>query len=248
MALKRTFSVSESGAGAPVKRAKKSSRPSKRRMVGKSMANPTESGPERKRVDLNPSTGTVIVNGVSGMNILLLNGCAAGTDENNRIGRKIALKSVNIHCNFTGPLTSLVNESQDGTVIKWWIVSDNDPNGALPTAAQMFEAVGGSYVTAFNNTDYSARFKVIRTGDLVLASKSVQLAAGVTAPAPGFPDTQLLSVYEKLDMTTKFIGTGSTIAGIGSGGLYFCCCCSTNGDYSGPYMQNFASRVMYTDI
>lgn len=248
MGLKRTISVvegSSSFGGRSSKRMKRSAKTS--RKYPRTMALPYESGPERKRMDAGFSQ--TVTNGSSGMNILFLNGVATGSDEGNRIGRKVQCKSIGIEGTFTGPTNSLVNETKDDTIIRWWIISDNDPNGNLPTPAQMFEAVGGSYVQAFNNTDYTARFKTVRTGTFSLASMTLVTAAGVNAPGPGggSPQAYHLKVHAKLDNTTKYIGTGSTISNVGSGALYFCCCCSANGDFQNAAF-NIGARVMFTDL
>lgn len=105
---------------------------------------------EFKKVD---ATGNVNVTSGSGQ-LILLNGLTKGDDYDNRDGRRIRMKSVELS------LISLINASATDTVVKWFIVLDKQPNVSAPVLGDIFD----SGLHAIRNLDNRSRFLILKKG------------------------------------------------------------------------------------
>ena len=72
--------------------------------------------------------------------VTLLNGVATGTDYVNRIGRKVIMKSLLMRVNFY-PIGSTTNGIL-GENIRYMILVDSQPNGALPSVTDILNNAG----------------------------------------------------------------------------------------------------------
>lgn len=89
-------------------------------------------------------------------------GISQGTTERSRIGRVCVIKSVHIKGHVTWPSSSTVQAQQ--AYCRFWLVQDTQTNGAQLSADQVLQATGlaNLNVDAFQNLQYSDRFKVVK--------------------------------------------------------------------------------------
>lgn len=209
--MKRTFSQSQ-GSSAPQASVKrfKASRP---RIAAKKANNkyhhvsPQDIGPELKYID-NVVSGTFYT--TAGPINQLLNGVATGTDNTNRIGRKIVMKSIQMRLlihNSVSNLTSFLTDNQTTTRIA--VVYDKQPDGSALNPQQVWNAVATSTdPMECRNPNYLERFDVL-------------IDETVTLNQAGCNSAHVIR-YHKLDLPTRYIGTGNSISDIESGSLYLC--------------------------
>ena len=103
---------------------------------------------------------TTISDGTLASTMVHFNICVVpqGTDEQQRVGRKILVRKVH----FKGVLT-LINSTDitnTSNVVKCMVVQDKQTNGAQFAAAQLLET---DVLASFNNLTNRSRFRVLRT-------------------------------------------------------------------------------------
>jgi len=136
--------------------------------------------------------------------VTLINGVATGTDYTNRIGRKVVWKSVQIRGLWV-PADATVSNNLCRICLVW----DSQPNGALPTIADIFQQALGNSMLNLNNRD---RFKMIMDKQFIAAEYS---AVGQAVPGTGH-----IKAFRKLTgLETIFDGTTAAIGDIQSGAL-----------------------------
>jgi len=199
---------------------------SKKKFIKPSNLNLTQVGPELKYVDVEASD-TSIPAGTVSVDFVLLNSVAQGSDNTNRIGRKVQAKSLDINAIFTGFKLNTGGGSSNGTsvescMLRWWVLVDAQPDGATATAADVWKSTS-TFAVAHRNLDTSERFKVLRTGTFDLGSSQSQNTSIAQQPA-GFPDKAYLDIYIPLNDAVKYSGTSTGISNIASGAYYFCYC------------------------
>lgn len=189
-------------------------------------------GPELKTVDNSTITAAPVSNTTG--NITLLNGIATGTDYTNRVGRKVVMKSLLLRVNFfpytTGTIAALAGEN-----LRFLVVYDCQPNGALPAITDILNSAGPNEPNNLNQRD---RFKVI--ADFNITTPSFTTTTG--ALTLGSPRMFFKKIYKKMNMDVIFNGTGSTVASIQTGSLVVAQI-SGNQYYSSIY----TSRVRFVD-
>lgn len=172
---------------------------------------------EKKVIDIN-STGYNIEN--TGTQLQLLNGCVAGSQNYNRIGRKINLKSLQIH----GRINVADQTVAAGVTCRLLIVFDKQTNGAAPAYSDIIKSQnisGTTSSTIFDmiNLDNRDRFEIIR--DLYYTTGGIDTTATQTwATSPLIIN---VNIYVKLGNreTVYNAGTAGTVGDIQSGSLYF---------------------------
>lgn len=169
---------------------------------------------ERKVNDLAAATYNVSTTG----SITLLANPTLGSDFNNRIGRKIVLKSVYIR-GFVRTEPSLSNPAafSQSQLVRMVILADLQPNGAAPALTDIFVEAHSASQLNLNNRD---RFKVYCDKQWVL---DPYLSVTTATQAQAFASNQVKPVkkYKKLNLETIYGATsGGTIADINSGALY----------------------------
>lgn len=169
---------------------------------------------EKKVIDIN-STSYAVEN--TGTQLQLLNGCVAGSQIFNRIGRKINLKSLQIRGFIFGDASTGV------TRVRMVIVFDKQANGAAPTWANIMQSqnIAGttaSDVNAMVNLDNRDRFEIIRDLTYTLGPWSDTATQSYAA------GTQIVNIDEFMKLgnreTVYNAGTAGTIGDIQSGSLY----------------------------
>jgi len=169
---------------------------------------------ERKVNDIGTATYQINTTG----SITLLANPALGSDFNNRIGRKVVLKSVyikgKIQTENSLATTAGDTVAQQGRFI---IFCDMQPNGAAPAVTDLLVAALPSSQLNLNNRD---RFKIYSDKEYVFDPYHVNITATTAYASTG---RQIYNVkkYKKLNLEMIFNATnGGTIADINSGALY----------------------------
>lgn len=170
---------------------------------------------EKKVIDVNNTTFSVETTGTQ---LALLNGCVAGSQNFNRIGRKIQMSSLQIR----GAIF-LQDTTSGPTTVRMLIVYDRQANGAAPTYGDIIKSqnISGTTESAWNsfvNLDNRDRFEIIRDEfyeiGLVDTTATQAIATG--------PVRCHLNEYIKLGNREVVYNAGSagTVGDIQSGSLY----------------------------
>lgn len=137
--------------------------------------------------------------------IALLNTVAQGASINQRIGKKITLKSLQCRGFCANNATSTYND------VAFLIVHDKRPDGNLPAITDILETASAS---SFNNTQNEGRFRVLKRVDFnLIGSAANQYTECTTMNADFFLD------LKSIPTTYKAAGTGA-IGDIEDGALY----------------------------
>lgn len=143
--------------------------------------------------------------------LVLLNGVAAGTDYNQRIGRKIILKSL-LHRFSLIPQVATANSSA-GDIVWVMLIYDCQTNAATPAVADVLQAVTYDSPMNLNNRD---RFKVLTDKFITMGAYTMTASALVT----GSPTPKIIKMYKRLNHEVIFGGTGSTVGSIQTGAIF----------------------------
>lgn len=138
-------------------------------------------------------------------NLQLLNGCVKGSDQNDRVGQSIRIKSIENRSYATYNASSGPNAQS----VRRVVVLDLQPNQAAPSGgfSTIFEAISTEPMIDLRNLNYKQRF-------VILKDDIVHLSAN--EPRKSFPD-----YYHKMNMHTTFVGTDTgTISDIATGAIY----------------------------
>lgn len=136
---------------------------------------------------------------------LCLNLVPQGTDNNQRIGRQIRVKSLELNFNFA----SLAATSDNHVWIKYYIVIDKKHSGG--GVFPLNEYLTANDEVSFRNPDYSNRFQTIK-------KNTIELVKGTAKDG--------VHIEEYIDLTnneyakTEFDGTGGTLGDISAYPIY----------------------------
>lgn len=173
---------------------------------------------EKKFIDTNVTDDITTTAVVTPINLL-----ATGTDANNRIGRKIEMKSVQVRSYLTLEANSI-------NCARLMIVYDKQPNKAT---ASITDILVSSSVTSLLNMDGRDRFIVLHDEEVVMDN------------AQG--DSAYIKIYKKLKLETVYNSTATaTDTAVNTGMLLWCVVGSTAAG-SSDIDQNTNIRVRYID-
>lgn len=182
---------------------------------------------ERKYLDT--IINTVVGNAAGG---ILLNGLAEGSDNVNRIGRKVTMVSINVDGMFAANPIELgvaVSYPEMSDTIRISIVYDKQPNGAAATSADVWS---GSGPYSKRNMDNIERF------DVLMEDRPMICQAG--------PNAVSHNRYLKVSLPVRYTGTAGAAANITTGSLLmFLVDTNSSGVQQGTY--NGVVRVLFTD-
>lgn len=184
---------------------------------------------ELKFVDANVDGASPAVGAV-----YLLNGITQGTDYNQRIGRKVQIKSV--FCRWT----INVNPAQlalQGDVVRLMIIYDAQANGVAPAITDILQIAEFDSPMNLNNRD---RFKVLHDKFHTMWANTYAAGLGGIQTGTGCP--KFSQKFIKCNMEEIFGGTGNTIGSIQTGSIFFLTI--SQNEVSGVSIY---SRVRYTD-
>lgn len=185
-------SASAKNRRAPAKRFKRTKRPG---TVARA-----KRGADKGHFDIAASNWNADTTGTIGH----LNVIAQGASDQQRVGKKVIMRSIQLRGRAIAGSTGTV---ADGAFIMVW---DKRPTGTLPAITDVLEGVSAQ---AMNKADNEGRFKILKRCDMIFAGNS-------TTPATGL-EIQNMDFYMKLNMRTIFksVGTGA-IGDIEEGALY----------------------------
>jgi len=128
---------------------------------------------------------------------------AQGASVNQRVGKKIMLKSIQIRGSAVAAATATTNDCA------LLIVYDRRPTGALPAITDILVSANS---IAFNNDANSGRFKILRRMDFTLAGNPTTMTEGFT---------KNLDDYIKVNLPVEYAAAGTgAIADVSLGALY----------------------------
>lgn len=137
--------------------------------------------------------------------ITLLNTIAVGASNQQRVGKRIMLKSLQCRGN------QVTNTATGSTATAYLIVYDRRPCGVLPAITDVLDT---STASSMNKDDNSGRFRILKRVDRVLNGS----AASNFSNRSGFEENWFLSL-KNLPMVFNSVGTGA-IGDIDEGALY----------------------------
>lgn len=188
--------------------------------------------PEIKYVDTATNTGITQTGTVDSLNLT-----AQGSDNNQRIGRKITVKNIQIKGQVaatTADLGTAAAYPESSDTIRVAIVYDKQTNGAVPTYSQIFNAGAGLYAPfSPRNLDYIDRF-------VVLASESLNISVSG-------PNGVNFERFIKCSLETRYDNTTAVIASVESGG-FFLVYADINGSGANNATLTCWIRVQFTDM
>lgn len=176
----------------------------------------------------------------TGTQLALLNGCAPGSNNFNRIGRKLQLKSLQIHGSIA---------STDGTTLdakfRMAIVYDKQANGAAPTYSDIFTSqdisgVTNSTTSAMVNLNNRDRFEIIRDTFLVLGGKDTTATQSYSGTPTIVPIDMFIALNNRV--TIYNAGTAGTVGDITSGSLYVFFIATQANTTGGNFIGSFRTR------
>lgn len=139
--------------------------------------------------------------------VTALNLVATGTDYNNRIGRRISMKAVQMRGYAT-----LVDAIAGPVLARVILVWDLQPNGALAAVTDVLQTATPDSFMNLNNRD---RFRVISDTQMVFG---ITNNTATQTFAQG-PSVRSLNVYKNCNQLVTFSGTTAAIASVESGAL-----------------------------
>lgn len=172
----------------------------------------------------------------------LLNGIAEGDSVNNRDGRLIMLKSLDISVMIAAGAAPTTNAY--GT---WFVVYDRQTNGANISFTEVYDtSTISDPALAHRNPSFYERFKVLCREDF-----GIQGESGIDSPQPltWRKHIDLTKVLNEKDQRARYSGTGGTITSIATGSIYLFWASSSQASFSSAadYSITFASKLNFTD-
>lgn len=139
--------------------------------------------------------------------ITLVNVVPQGASYSERIGKKIALKSLQVRGSIESDSTTTVTSGG------YMIVYDRHPTGSLPAITDILESIT---TTAFNNTQNEGRFKIVARNIVPLTGNNT--TAGQVNSNSNYYVDQYIKL-KGLPTVYKAAGTGA-IGDVETGALY----------------------------
>lgn len=196
---------------------------------------------ERKFIDYSvtysPVTDTMAF--MDDTTALCLNGVAQNDDYNNRIGRRITVKSVHVRGYlFRDDVESATNPNGD-EIFRIMLVLDTQANNAQGTSTNIT-----SKVNTFRVLEFVDRYKVLKDKTM----RAIQYNNAVEAA--NLFDTATTQIPFKMNYTCNvdvhFSTTGATIAAIVDNAFHLLTC-NLGGTSQGTWSIVYTSRVRYVD-
>jgi len=155
------------------------------------------------------SSTTLVTGGAA--TFVLLNGLKQGTSAFNRIGNKIAMKSLYWGLNFalsSADVDPATDTNVNNVPVRCMIVYDKQTNGVAPVMTDFIDTADAS---AQLNLNKRSRCQVFAGERFHLgANGTIELATGGS----------VINVFRKLNVDTQYSGTGATVTSIASGALW----------------------------
>jgi hypothetical protein len=143
--------------------------------------------------------------------VTLIATVAQGASVNQRIGKKVILKSLQMRGNVQNGTTASINDCA------FLIVYDRRPTGMLPAVTDILVSANA---VSFNNDVNSGRFKILKRSDFFLVGPVTNVIATEQLTEASGLSTDFFLDLKGLPVSFKAAGTGA-IGDIEEGALYF---------------------------
>jgi len=194
---------------------------------------------EKKVIDINQAnyavenTGTVLA---------LLNGCAPGSQNFNRVGRKINMKSLQIRGFFYNTASA-----SGARLVRMIVVYDKQPNGGAPTFAnvvssQNISGTVSSLSCDMVNLDNRNRFEIIRDKCWDFGPISNVTDQSLASAPQTYCVNEFIPLKNR--QTIYNAGTAGTIGDIQSGSLYVLFIANTANGTGSSFLGSFRTRFI----
>ena len=161
-----------------------------------------------------------------------------GSDNTQRIGRKVIMKSILFNGNVFNLATTSLN-AFNGGYCRFAIIYDTQPNSVAtpPLGTDIFQ---NDDPNSPMNLNYRDRFQVVLD-----VRKQVSAFAMDTTPKliAGSPSNSFWKKYKKMNKETIYSGTGATIGSVATGALYLCVISD-----AAVTAFDYHTRVRFTDM
>lgn len=230
MAGKRTRSNSYSGSSKKQRMYKP--KYYKKRIVNRKYRDPTAKIPETKYADtlLNYATATTTTG-------IVLNNVGEGSDNNQRIGKSIRMKSVHLRATVGGNLQVLaedLNYPLEANTFRLLVVNDKQCNSSLPSIGQVLDTL-----TTPNDV-----FNPFKSRNMAWIDRFDVLIDEMVTVCLSGPNSVQVDRYIKIDLPTKFVDDTATYPATNA--LFFFIC-DMNQDVGNSCNVIGAIRVNYFD-
>lgn len=209
---------------------------------------------EKKYIDVAPFYQPV---SATNPQIIALNRCEEGTGFDERIGKRIRIKSIEIKINLIQAFANLSDLGYDfyslPTNTKIQIILDKQCNGVYPDIHEIYKYYLLDYTNlVYLNPDNRERFKV-------LYNKDVDLDGGSSGPlgitASGGRQTENIHAFIPVDITTTYQGIDNDLGSLATNAIYLVVV--TNGrqgnspaanyPFQGQVMAYMSSRIRFVE-
>jgi len=185
---------------------------------------------ELKYIDIAPASYVIDTTGV----VTCLNLVAQETDNTNRVGKLITVKSVQIKGHALANAAAVT--PQKGRVMLVW----DNANNSSATIAAISDILETADVNSMPKVNNSQRFTILWDYDFTLGSLSS------ATPASGADACKLVDYYRKLDNAVQYSSTGATIGNIQNGALLMVTLGSVAAGTAAAALKA-STRVRFTD-
>lgn len=179
----------------------------KKSIVNRKYRDPSARIPETKYVDT--LLNYAVANTTTGV---LLNPIAEGSDNNQRIGKSIRMKSIHLRAAVGGTTAVLaedVNYPIEANTIRMLVVVDKQCNNGLPNIGQVLDTLGAP--NAFFNPFKSRNMSWLDRFDVLIDEMVTVCHAG--------PNAMQVDRFTKIDLPAKYVDDTATYPA--SNGLFF---------------------------
>jgi len=161
----------------------------------------------------NRGTFTLFASPTAGGTVLHINSIGQGTASSQRVGRVIRMTGIEIRGIM---YQALVPATAPFDIVRFSLVYDKQPTGALPVVTDIFT---NTLISGCYQYDSFPRFQVIREWFLSIGTIT---NSGTTSPPVAF-----LNDYVELDHRTTYRSTAGSIPNVSRGALYLVYDCQT---------------------
>lgn len=182
---------------------------------------------------------TGVTPGSTGSVNAILNDINTGTSDNNRIGKRVVIRKIDIH--FEAYSNQAHSESFNPETFCCMLVLDKQCNGAYPTLTDVVQSAT-QQALAFNNLDNSMRFVTLKKWMIKPAAYPVYDGVNIEKLA----QVNLWSYSKRCRIPVEYSGTVGGIAERRSNNLFLL---SYGNDAAGTTYEriNYNVRIRFTD-
>lgn len=178
-------------------------------------------------------TGNLITFGVGETDTQVFSAVAQGSATNQRIGRRILIKSIQLRASIRNEAAANIND------VRLLLVYDKQANG---TDLSMTDVLQTQETEGLYKLENAKRFVILWDKVYVLQGLPVSPATDSVGKSIDF--------YKKVNLEQIYKGTGATAADVATGSLYLMAICDTPSALPGSSVQAIWSgnlRVRYVD-